>query len=261
MYQIVALLVGALFVVGSAFAQDFGASENGDLKSPYLFRISKMLFKAGFHNESVDPRTLIDCHDLLVATQRRMGRELTDEEIARLMPSILAALEKTAAQPARLPPNSPFCEGLASDTRVLTPKGPIDIVLLKNGDEVLSFDKDRGRIVINKIVSLHGGIAKSILGIRPAVKGFGPHLLFSPEQPFYTPTVSVFSSLRTLHNNSELLYLELFSAKQPFAVSRGGFIEHTRETPVFQLELEGEPNNFFAGGLLVQSYVPSAGGK
>ncbi len=274
MALVVALLLnatvalGALFVAGSAFAQDFDPPEQSDAKFHALNRFGDSIYSSSAIFWDLDyindPQTHADCFDLLWATEQRIGRNLTDREIWRLLPTILAALKETAAQNSPGPAEPQSQEGLASHTKVLTAKGPMYIALLRPGGEVLSFDVKTGDLVTNRVVRLYGGISTSLLGIRPpSINDFGPHLSVSRDQPFYWPNARYFGSLDTFRSHSLLLYR--FSNSPTTAsllVPRGDLDESTwGEASVFQLELEGEPHNFFANGILVQSYVKGTGGK
>ncbi len=258
--------LGALFVAGTAFAQDFDPPEQSEAKAPPFHPFPRRYFEPG--SEPADRKIRLGCNDLLRATEKRMGRALTDEEVKRLLPTVLAALENSAAQTSPEPGHTQWQQGLASGTKVLTVDGELDIGLIEPGTQVISYDLSRRLIVSNEVVRIHSGISKSHVTTRLRYKGFSPPPVVSRKQRFYWTDVSTFSPLDTFGEMSHLFAIELHfvDLKIPernryYHLPRGELVESPLETPVFQLELKDEPHNFFANQILVQSHIKKAGGK
>jgi hypothetical protein len=259
-----ALFVGALFIAGSAFAQDFDPPEQDGSKVTPIHRFARTISRPDGLDGRFDPRTHENCIALLMATEKRMGRELTEEEVKRLLPTIVAALENTAPQTSLERARSRLHSGVDIFTKVLTVDGPRSLAWIKRGTEVISYDVNTGALVANKFVRNHTTTSRSQLSVRPSIKQFAAFLVVNSEQQFFRPSVSAFSTLHSMTKESEILYL---GAKRgwrkpvPTPVPIGGAIPTKLEETFFQLELESEPHNFFAKGILLQSYVPSAGGE
>ncbi len=272
MKLITALFVGALVIAGSAFAQDFDPPEQIEANAPPLHRfVRTLLWPDGLSRLLDHPQTRSECNSLLMATEQRLGRELTEEEVKRLLPTIRRAIEETLAQTSPGRATAQLQQGLATNTNVLTADGPVDIELVKPGTQIISYDLERGLTVTNKVVRLHRGKALWILGVKPIVTGFGPkyvfsgadpHIVVSRELPFFMPFVSAFLPLSRIVKDRELLFFrQIYGINKPIPIPSINSSNLPLETPIFQLELEGEPHNFFAAGLLVQSHIKKAGGK
>jgi hypothetical protein len=245
------LLLAAPLAFGSTYFdgldQIFEAQEN------QLKRLARIWVTIdNFDPQLADSIAQKNCMSLLMATEARMGRELTTEEIMRLLPRILAAISN--------PP------GVVSDTEVVTAEGHTKIAHLKPGDEIISYDANTGELVANKVIEVHHEVAKDIKLLQQGFKYFLPELRISPTQKFFRPADSTFSTLAAMKKGTFLLQIDsVGSPKRTWNLQRGSLSKSFKEAPVLQLELAGEPHNFFAAHVLVQSYVPlpaeSTGGQ
>jgi hypothetical protein len=264
MNQIAAFIVGALFVAGSAFAQDFDSPDKIAAKAAAFNRLGRDIYK---HQNPLlriaDAQIHAECLDLLWATEQRVGRHLTAEEILRVLPNILAALSGEAEQTPNISAINRIQEGLDLSTKVLTLNEPTYIALLRPGSEVLSYDLNASALVTNKVVGIHGGIPKSILIVRPGLRGHLAPVMVNVNQPFYRPSAFSYRALGNAVKEGELLFLPSNSSrKKPGPVPIGSLSKVThQDSATFQLQLDSEPHNFFANGILVQSYVEGNGDK
>ncbi len=263
MKLITAMFFGALFVVSSAFAQEFDQPEKIAAKADALNRLGWWMYQENTLLRVLDAQIHADCFDLLWATEQRVGRHLTATEVLRLLPNILAALSGEAEQTPNMSAFNRSHEGLDFSTKILTLNVPTYIALLKPGSEVLSYDLNARALVTNKVARIHGGIPKSILIVLPGLRGHLVPVRVTENQRFYRPSGSSYRALGNAIKEGELLYLHSNSStKRPVHVPIVSLSKVThQDSAMFQLELESEPHNFFANGILVQSYVESAGGE
>lgn len=125
---------------------------------------------------------------------------------------------------------------LAEGTVIETPSGPRPIESLHAGDEVLSYDVDRGVKATTRIIALRTLAA-------PAILQFG-ELRVTGEHPIYTP--AGWLPAAELTAKSEVLGVD---GKQ-FAIGEGKRVD--RETKVFCLAV-APPHTYFAAGVLVHN--------
>ncbi len=248
MNQIAAFIVGALFVAGSAFAQTIPLNI---VTSTILADLASKAKLSGTQ--------FIECARILEATQGKIGRRLSQDELVGLMPRILPA---TAAHGSSEPVQTEF-GGFLKSVFVQTPNGPKLFTLLRPGDEVVSFDTTKFIFVTNRVHQLHLGTTGSVTGVRQLGAAKFSTLWADATQRFYDPIQSTYSIMNSAITTQNLLLANFDNQPFRFAALKRGPLQEvpTQDYAVFQIELEGEPHNFFAADFLVQSYVAPAGGE
>jgi hypothetical protein len=252
MKLIVALLLNAPLALGSTTKQRILPESILD-RGPYFHRLAVMTFGAIRLHGAVDLRTRKDCISLLRATETRMGRELTKEEVARLIPSVLDGLKVKPTPPVAA--EDEMHEGVIAATQILMLDDSKYIGSIKPGDEVISYDVNTKKLIANKVVGFRGGIAPSTLSILHHRVPLEPPLTVGSKQKLFSPRASAFLPYGALSKWDELLFVTEYI----FPLACGTSSANREETPVYQLELESEPHNFFAEGVLVQSYIAPRG--
>lgn len=125
---------------------------------------------------------------------------------------------------------------VATGTPIATPTGPRPVETLRTGDEVMSFDVERGVAVRTRVVGLQAGLA-------PAVLRFGD-LQVTGDHPIHTP--QGWLAAANLGAESRVLGLD----GRRVAIGSGERIDG--ETRVWCLSVE-HPHTYFAGGILVHN--------
>ncbi len=125
---------------------------------------------------------------------------------------------------------------VAEGTIVETPSGPQPVELLREGDEVLAYDVERGVKSSTRVVTMRTLTA-------PLILQFGK-LRLTGNHTVYTSTGWL--SARELNAKSQVLGVDGYL----FAIGGGARIES--ETKVFDLAV-GPPHTYFAGGILVHN--------
>jgi hypothetical protein len=254
MSLIVALLFNAHVALSAISHNIFDSAEIGESKDRSTYVLARKTI--GLVHPWVDPKTLDSCIDLLVATQTRIGRELTEEEVKRLLPSIQVALKKAPTQQAGLadPTN---LKGLGTQTRVLTPDGYVAAHLLKVGQEVVSYDKLKRTFVANRVIGIRDAVVIGTFNIQPGNKRLETPLTVGRGQSFFFPHWDRFASLQFMDRSNLLLFTEGTTQQRLWVIPLGIISEDEQDTQILQIELEGKPHNLFADGIMVQSYVPA----
>jgi hypothetical protein len=252
MQFIICVFFSTLLLMTFAFAQDIPLSAE---TSAVLVNSVLEAKLSGTH--------FADCARILESTQRKLGRELTATELERLLPKVLPAIEATADGVVL---NT--LGGLSVSTAVQTPNGPKQIISLRPGDEVVSFEPTKRLFVINKVLNLYSSTTRKVLGATPYTDGKFLHRFWVDlKQTFYNPSIPGVVKLNPALDRQDLLFAETLYSIGPVLLLGGHVreLDIQRDSAVFQLKLEREPHNFFADGFLVQSYVPlpaeSTGGQ
>jgi hypothetical protein len=191
-----------------------------------------------------------ESENLLVQTELRLKRLLTDDEIRDLLPKILLVTgEKLEVVPER---RGGWC--FTANMKVLTPNGEVPISKLKIGDAVISIDLATGHAVTNRVrktmVTQNQTIGTLTHQERP--------LEVTGSERFFTDG-GKFTELAQIPESCNLFRVDLAQPKQLLSpVPRG--IHRPSETPttVYNLELIGEPRNFVVEGLLVHNAKTSS---
>jgi hypothetical protein len=135
----------------------------------------------------------------------------------------------------------------APGTLVLTPQGERAIEDLRGGDEVLSIDPGSKAIVTNRVRKIHlyknGDKAQMLTRLGFRVEA-------NPRHHFYVPELNSYVPMIDLKPQSSVLVWEQNRA-------RVDFVTELRAQPGFSnlidLELEAEPHNFLANGIMVHN--------
>lgn len=137
-----------------------------------------------------------------------------------------------------------------SGTRVLTPRGLRTIEELAEGDEVVSFDPERGAIAVRRVREILHRTVRQVVRVRAGEISIAG---VSPDHPFWDATTRTFRPVATLSLESRLSVL-LPGTRTPrdlaveeIAVVAGPPVE------VWNLEVDGEEHTYFAEGILVHN--------
>lgn len=138
--------------------------------------------------------------------------------------------------------------------RVLTPSGYVAIEKLAAGDEVISWDVEADKPVVNQIVRKTVSEDEEYLRLCP-VQPRGQALEVTAEHPFYAPAHGLYIPLSEIKPSERLLRIRgdlETSACESHLVKRGAVTVAGRGV-VMSLSLELEPNNFIVEEILVHN--------
>ena len=136
-------------------------------------------------------------------------------------------------------------------TRVLTPSGRSSIESLRVGDEVWSWDIDRGEAVAKRVarVMKHRAAVRRIQAGEHVIEGV------SDEHPFWSPERREWVTAAQLAvGDTVLVWL---GADEPRALAITAIDLLADEAEVFNLSIEGEHQNYFAESILVHNKSPA----
>jgi hypothetical protein len=153
------------------------------------------------------------------------------------------------------------CDGdscFVRGSRVLTPKGWRPIESLAEGDEVTSFDPDRGAVAVRRIRKIMQRTVERVVRVQAgeiAIAGV------SPEHPFWDATTRSFLPVASLSLDTRLLVL-LPGAREPreLQVDAVALLPSAGRVEVWNLEVDGEEHTYFVEGILVHNKSTSTGG-
>jgi hypothetical protein len=189
-----------------------------------------------------------ECWKLLVATQERLGRELTFAEIKALLPRVLKTTGEQLVTTVKRSPSKRrhTTIGLAESMHVVTPRGSVNIQDLNEGDEVLSYNHFNRKFTIHAIKRVFSGFSEK-LGILPC----GTTLSINVRVLTYH---SEFRSLDKLSKTDDILkLLTLSQGGLGFYITSRGQFRLIEPANVHHLELEDGPGNFIANGVVVKA--------
>jgi hypothetical protein len=200
----------------------------------------------GFRDNGLKIPDGSECENILMSTQVKLKRILTNDEIRELLPKILSV---TGEQLEVVPQPNGRRSCFTAQMKVLTPNGEVPISALKAGDAVISVDLVTGQPVtniVNKvIVTAEQEFGTLISQQRP--------LEVTVSEPFFTDG-GVFKPLAQIPETGSLFLFDEKKLKGLLVpVPRGEVLSRPQATTVYNLELVGEPRNFVIEGLLVHN--------
>lgn len=194
----------------------------------------------------VPPRS--KCEEILVATEQRLGRPLTEAEITANLDIILKATGESMAPPLRFR----FC--FTGETMVSTPSGPRPIGDLQVGDAVVSIDVESKKPVVNRIAAVRQIPNQSY----SRLENQNPPINVTDGHPFYSESKDLPADYRPISEIPE--DANLFKVNPNAGptgiltpIARGCYVKQPGQATVFDLSMEGEPRNFIAEGILVHN--------
>lgn len=208
-------------------------------------------------NRIIPPES--QCERILIDSAQRLGRALTEDEIAQ---NVFDILQVTGESLVRLP-GEPFC--FTGKMKVLTSGGERPIESLRPGDEVLSFDLDTRQLVSNRIqfVTQHANqLVGRLIDVPRPIDVTARHKFFVAAGGLSAG----FYPVEEISEMAQLLFLprggqpasamvgSLAGSKMLRSVNRGRYITVGHDT-VHSLELVREPKNFFVNGVLVHNGI------
>ena len=133
-------------------------------------------------------------------------------------------------------------------TKILTPSGKISIEKIKSGSVIYSYDETKKELVKNKVIKLITHIKPTDQAVELTLED-GTKLGVTTSHPFYSPIDGKYRKLKELKIGDTVL------------VHKGSFKEVKIKSIVtkrnfkidYNLELEGDPHNYIAEGVVVHN--------
>ncbi len=233
--QILILIFVSLLFLGTA-------SKVGAANPPVSTRDSSRIEKIASIVEDIEINGLVlpDRRQFAIETlsmEKSAGTKFGHDEIRRL-----------ASEETRLRGVSKYgC--FTSAMRVLTPKGYVAIASIGNGDEIISWDIDRKRQIINRVKSIQI-IQNRIFGRLCNLSPTGKAIETTSDHPFYSADAKNYVAIGDMAPTDRLIKVDGCEASLVF---RGAFDLSAGTGTVFHIGLELPPNNFIVEGILVHN--------
>lgn len=134
---------------------------------------------------------------------------------------------------------------------VLTPEGYRRIDLMREGDEVLSWDD--GKLVRNRVRAVHRAESVAFGELIDHLTGDEKPFEVTPDHPFYVPRLRTYYPLSDIAPEESLLHVRGDESGCASELRPAGYFVFRGTDHVYTLTLEGKPDNFIVNGIVVKN--------
>jgi hypothetical protein len=140
--------------------------------------------------------------------------------------------------------------------RVLTPSGYTELSKLGVGDLVMSWDEERHKLVLNRILRIHVS-EDQVYGdlIPPEMTAT---IEVTADHPFFLPESGIYVPISDIDPTDKLRGITLENGKCGVLLTERGEFNPGGIGAVMSLDLEFSPDNFIVEGLVAQKKIPFA---